>query len=859
MNQILNINAMSNPTPHELLQETVIKFCNEKGIWHPDLLNEIPKHWEKRDDMVLFPANAFKAEAFNLLEKEFWIAIAKCLNASRVARIGRIHSNDFRSPRVTLILGEHSRVLETENHIKYGYDVVKCMFSKGNVSERMRMASLNCAGEIVADLFAGIGYFTLPLLVHAKAAFVHACEWNPNALDDLNENLKINSVSDRCKIYFGDCREKCPNLLANRVILGILPSSMNYWYTACKALKPCGGILHIHGNVTRCANRLERKCPCQSAGRDLNECITFHRCLQESSILLDCFTKFAYDTAATIEKILFTIHQMFYMVIVIGITKVKWYGPRIAHLVVDLQCKPKDYTVTMKGQMDSTTERHLSAGQNLLEILDSNLQTLQNIWNEMGLPEYERKERLQNTVKQINNLLSDMIAEEEGFMDLATRRIEYFKTEVNALEKELSLQEENEGDFLGLVVEEHYYRQRLKQLREEEKRRKALYSDLIENLQILYTRLGEDFSSISSNFDLSTEHLDALSAQLKRKRELCKSRSAMLKVNMAEIKSMVEEMHYTTKSSFKNSLIMAEDITQNCSLQFLKSVQSFHDELKHEYAKFIEQRKLICEEKIAQLNQMWNCCKIASERRQLFITSIKDKYSAKALMQYDNEINNLEKFYESRKPVLQLYEEWENLWQMKINFEKRGLDAVRFFNRGGALLQEEKERKLIEHKLPKIKSKLEQAVYLWNDQHPGELLPYDGICFLTKINNIETEYAQQKEKEKVEKKKARNRCLEEEAKCVSKIVRTSSLRQKSPNCRPLIPKMCASLTKSKSTVVQITKQSPNISNNNQRKASTSLLDVPLLRKDEEKKQHNSSNYVYFNCSSSDSNYYERKF
>ncbi|KRZ69854.1 Protein regulator of cytokinesis 1 [Trichinella papuae] len=471
----------------------------------------------------------------------------------------------------------------------------------------------------------------------------------------------------------------------------------------------------------------------------------------------------------------------------------------------------EDYTVTMKGQMDSTTERRLSAEQNWLEILDSNLQTLQNIWNEMGLPEYECKERLQNTVKQINNLLSDMIAEEESYMHLATSKIEYYKTEVNALEEKLNLQEENEGDFLGLVVEEHYYRQH--------------------------------FSSISSNFDLSTEHLDALSAQLKRKRELCKSRSAMLKMNMAEIKSMVEEMHYTTKSSFKNSLIMGEDITQNCSLQFLKSVQSFHDELKHEYVKFIEQRKLICEEKMAQLNQMWNCCKIASEQRQLFMTSIKDKYSEKALVQYNNEINNLEKFYESRKPVLQLYEEWENLWQMKINFEKRGLDAVRFCNRGGALLQEEKERKLIEHKLPKIKSKLEQAICLWNDQHPGESLPYDGICFVTKINNIEIEYAQQKEKEKVEKKKARNRCLEEEAKCVSKIVRTSSLRQKSPNCRPPIPKMCASLTKSKTTLMQITKQSPNISNNNQRKTSTSLLDVPLLRKDEEKKQHNS---VYIN-------------
>ncbi|KRX36131.1 hypothetical protein T05_15344, partial [Trichinella murrelli] len=306
--------------------------------------------------------------------------------------------------------------------------------------------------------------------------------------------------------------------------------------------------------------------------------------------------------------------------------------------------------------MDSATEKRLSAGQNFFELLHSNLHILQNIWNEMGLSEYERKERLQNTVKQVNDLLSDIIAEEEGFMDLAMKRIEHFKTEINALEEELNLEEENKGDFLGLVVEEHYYRQRLMQLREEEERRKILYNDLTKNLQILYTRLGEDFLSISSNFDLSTEHLDELSAQLERKKELCKIRSAMLKLSMAEIKSMVEEMHYTTKSSFKNSLIMAEDITQNCSLQFLESVQSFHEELKHEYVKFTEQRKLICEEKIAHLNQMWNCCKIASEQRQLFMTSIKDKYSNKALVQYDNEINNLEKFYESRKPVLQLYE-----------------------------------------------------------------------------------------------------------------------------------------------------------------------------------------------------------
>ena len=43
--------------------------------------------------------------------------------------------------------------------------------------------------------FAGIGYFTLPFLVHAGAEFLHACEWNPEAVKALARNLSRNGVS----------------------------------------------------------------------------------------------------------------------------------------------------------------------------------------------------------------------------------------------------------------------------------------------------------------------------------------------------------------------------------------------------------------------------------------------------------------------------------------------------------------------------------------------------------------------------------------------------------------------------------------------------------------------------------------
>lgn len=65
------------------------------------------------------------------------------------------------------------------------------MFSAGNAPERHRVARFRCDGEVVVDMYAGIGYFTLPYLVHARARMVHACEWNPEAVIALRYKLII--------------------------------------------------------------------------------------------------------------------------------------------------------------------------------------------------------------------------------------------------------------------------------------------------------------------------------------------------------------------------------------------------------------------------------------------------------------------------------------------------------------------------------------------------------------------------------------------------------------------------------------------------------------------------------------------
>lgn len=142
----------------------------------------------------------------------------------------------------------------TEQGVKQSLDMTRVMFSRGNISEKIRFGKLVQEGEDILDMYAGIGYYTLPAIIHGNARWVVACEWNKYAINALRYNVDDNNVSDRVTIMEGDCRKSAMehNLvnMFDRVSLGLLPSSEGGWRTAVRALKnETGGWLHIHGNV----------------------------------------------------------------------------------------------------------------------------------------------------------------------------------------------------------------------------------------------------------------------------------------------------------------------------------------------------------------------------------------------------------------------------------------------------------------------------------------------------------------------------------------------------------------------------------------------------------------------------------
>ncbi|XP_027332177.1 tRNA wybutosine-synthesizing protein 2/3/4 isoform X2 [Abrus precatorius] len=289
-------------SPLKVMTEAVTSLIEHKGLptW---LLEELPTRWDRLGDIVILPTTSFKDSMWDSIAKELWPIVAKSLKAHRLARQGPVAATGTRDSTLQILLGDNGWVNHRENGIFYSFDATKCMFSWGNLSEKLRMARLDCKDEVIVDLFAGIGYFVLPFLVRAQAKFVYACEWNPHAIEALRHNLQANSVADHCIILEGDNRITAPKSVADRVCLGLLPSSECSWVTAVRALRREGGILHVHGNT-----------------KDSEECQWTDHVLKS---IYEIARSEGYCWEVSVEHV----------------ERVKWYGPHIRHVVADVRCR----------------------------------------------------------------------------------------------------------------------------------------------------------------------------------------------------------------------------------------------------------------------------------------------------------------------------------------------------------------------------------------------------------------------------------------------------------------------------------------------------------------------------------------
>ena len=221
--------------------EQVVRAARKRG-WPKEKVDLLPDRWERLGRLLLLRLPG----GLSHLEAEVAELYASVLGVEAVLVEEGTVKGVERRPSVRLVWGEGTRTVHREHDVEYEFDAARQMFSKGNVHERLRMGMIVRAGETVVDMFAGIGYFTLPMAKLGSPKLVHACEIDPEAHAFLCKNVARNDVGDVVEAQLGDCREVAPRGVADRVVMGYVGGTEGFLDVAMEVLGDGGGIVHFH-------------------------------------------------------------------------------------------------------------------------------------------------------------------------------------------------------------------------------------------------------------------------------------------------------------------------------------------------------------------------------------------------------------------------------------------------------------------------------------------------------------------------------------------------------------------------------------------------------------------------------------
>jgi tRNA wybutosine-synthesizing protein 2 len=229
----------------------------------PEPLKELlPRKWEQLGHVLVLKIDT-KLDAW---KSEIARAYAHALEVDTVLRDTGGIKGQYREPVMELLLGHDTETVHVENQIKFCLDAAKLMFSSGNVDERIRMAKVGAPGEVVVDMFAGIGYFSIPMAVHSEPARIISHEINPLAFEYLKKNVELNGVSKVVEPVLGNCLDAEENV-ADRVVMGYVGTTHEYLSKAMRILRG-KGVIHYHET---CPERLMLERPLERVRKAAEE------------------------------------------------------------------------------------------------------------------------------------------------------------------------------------------------------------------------------------------------------------------------------------------------------------------------------------------------------------------------------------------------------------------------------------------------------------------------------------------------------------------------------------------------------------------------------------------------------------
>ena len=153
---------------------------------------------------------------------------------------GEFRTRDFR-----VISGKPgTETVHKEYGCRYEIDLARVYFTPRLATERKRISDQIHETDVVVDMFAGVGPFSI--LIAKSARQVIAIDKNPVAIKYLRRNARLNTINNM-KIICGDVRDISKDLrgVANHIIMNLPHSAHKFLDVALTIVKP-GGTIHYY-------------------------------------------------------------------------------------------------------------------------------------------------------------------------------------------------------------------------------------------------------------------------------------------------------------------------------------------------------------------------------------------------------------------------------------------------------------------------------------------------------------------------------------------------------------------------------------------------------------------------------------
>jgi len=162
-------------------------------------------------------------------------------------------SGTLRLRRLAWIGGKRTwKTVHRENDCLFEVDLRKAYFSPRLSYERMRIARQVRPEEIVVNMFAGVGCFSIVIAKNSQAGKIFSIDINPDAWRYAKRNVLLNGVEDRVKVLLGESTKIVPSVLreaADRILMPLPLLADESLESAIKGLKPSGGTIHYYTHI----------------------------------------------------------------------------------------------------------------------------------------------------------------------------------------------------------------------------------------------------------------------------------------------------------------------------------------------------------------------------------------------------------------------------------------------------------------------------------------------------------------------------------------------------------------------------------------------------------------------------------